>query len=116
MSKSVLIAATTVLFVAAGTSSAFAQTVICQGFGLTSVGAPMAYHGYSNQPATLGAPGTSTVQIVESTKVTPTADCTGSTTTKKTTTNYIGGPGKSDFSKHDSTTTTCEATGTGVCP
>jgi len=118
MPKSQLLIATTTafFFTALGIPSAFAQ-VACFGNSLIGTTLPTSYHGYSDKPAKEGAPGTSVAVVTTTTVTKPTADCTGSTTITTVRKHYLDGPGKSDYSKHDSIiSTACEATGTGVCP
>jgi hypothetical protein len=119
MSKSRLCVAvaTAALLISGGSSEAFAQVVGCVGNSLVSTTLPVTYHGYSNNPAEPGAKGTSAAVTRTSTVTKWNSDCTGTTTTKTVSKHYIDGPGKSDYSKHDSIiSTTCAATGTAVCP
>ena len=103
------------LAVVAGSSGASAE-VLCFGTSITFQSPPTAYYGYSDQPAEPDASGTSIAVVSTTITNTPTADCTGSITTTTVSKTYLEGPGASDYSTHDSTTTTCEATGTAVCP
>jgi hypothetical protein len=111
MSKSHLLIATTaaLLVTAVGIPVAFAQATACIGSSLAS-STQATYHGYSDNPAKPGAPGTSTAITKTSTVTAWNGDCTVLTRTTTVSKHYIDGPGKSDYSKHDSilSSTSCE--------
>ena len=112
---SAITAAVAATAIVAGSSGASAQ-VVCYGTIFILLHPPTAYHGYSNQPANFGAPGTSIAGGSTTISELPTADCTGTIMTTTVTKTYLDGPGQSDYSKHNTATTTCQATGTAVCP
>ncbi len=116
MSKHLLIATAAFFVTTVGIPIAFAQ-VACSGSSTVGTTLPATYHGYSDNTANPGAPGASTAVILTTSVTTPTKDCNGTTTITTISKHYTDGPGKSDYSKHDYTiSTTCMATGTGVCP
>ena len=100
-----------------GCTAASAQ-VFCVGTS-TGSASEATYHGYGDEPADPGSPGTST--IVTGTTFTTVAafnpeteQCETVGTRTTTTVNYIDGPGNSPYDQFDSST--CEATGTLSCP
>jgi hypothetical protein len=115
MSRTLLVTAT--LF-CVGSTTALAD-VLCYETELRT-GSASTYHGYSQKPASPGAPGTSTV-LAESASTTKYCfDAAGNVALagrKNTSTqNYVDGPGNSPFEIFNPISEICEATGSLICP
>jgi hypothetical protein len=104
-------AATAALLTAGGGSGTFAQT-LCEFTPPPSE--TFTYHGYGSHPAEPGAPGTSTVVVIEGTASYVCGD--GRSGAQAITgKDYTQGPGNSPFNDHDSST--CEViSGPLPCP
>jgi hypothetical protein len=116
VSKShLLITAATAAFLITSQSSGTIAQTLCEYTHSQTGPDTFTYKGYSSNPAEADAPGTSTVVVTTTTLSVVSGSCPDqSGTITLTDNNYIQGPGNSPFDDHDSTT--CEATGTQVCP